>query len=197
MEQMKKIKDCLISTVMSQMNNLQEVDTKELGEAVDMIKDMSEAIYYCSITKAMDNAEEERESTRGTNNYYYTERYMPYDTYNRDMDRMQGRMYYPSSSGSDGSSSSSSSSNNSGTSYYTEKDYPMMRDSREGRSPMRRKTYMESKAIHNDDQAIADLENYMKDLTQDIMEMLNSASPDEKALLQKKVNVLATKLQNV
>lgn len=195
MEQMKKIKDCLISTVMSQMNNLQEVDTKELGEAVDMIKDMSEAIYYCSITKAMDNAEEERESMRGTNNYYYTERYMPYDTYNRDMDRMQGRMYYPSSSGSDGSSSSSS--NNSGTSYYTERDYPMMRDSREGRSPMRRKMYMESKAIHNDDQAIADLENYMKDLTQDIMEMLNSASPDEKALLQKKVNVLATKLQNV
>lgn len=191
MEQMKKIKDCLISTVMSQMGNLQEVNTKELGEAVDMIKDMSEAIYYCSITKAMDNAEEERESMRSTNNYYYTERYMPYDTYARDMDRMQGRMYYPSSSNMESGTSSSN------TQYYTEKDYPMMRDSREGRSPMRRKMYMESKAVHNDDQAIADLENYMKDLTQDIMEMLNSASPDEKALLQKKVNILATKLQNV
>ena len=189
MEQLKQMKEQLTTTVMSQMNNLENVHTKELGEAIDMIKDLAEAIYYCHISKAMEDSEKQEYSTN--NNYYYTERYMPYDVYARDMDRMQGRMYYPSSSGADNSSSSS------GVQHYTEKDYPMMRDSREGRSPMRRKMYMESKAIHNDDQAIADLENYMKDLTQDIMEMLNSASPDEKALLQKKVNVLATKLQNV
>jgi hypothetical protein len=32
---------------------LGEVDTKELGEAIDMIKDLEEAIYYCTVTEAM------------------------------------------------------------------------------------------------------------------------------------------------
>jgi hypothetical protein len=32
---------------------LSEVDTKELGEAIDMIKDLEEAIYYCTVTEAM------------------------------------------------------------------------------------------------------------------------------------------------
>ena len=39
-----------------------------------------------------------------------------------------------------------------------------------------------------------DLENYMRDLNQDIMEMISQASPEEKQMLQKKINVLATKL---
>jgi len=37
----------------------------------------------------------------------------------------------------------------------------------------------------------------MKELTSDITEMIQDASPEEKAVLQKKVNMLATKLQNV
>ena len=41
----------------SQMTNLDEVDTKELGEAIDMIKDLEEAMYYCTITKAMEQKE--------------------------------------------------------------------------------------------------------------------------------------------
>lgn len=43
------------------MNHLENVDTKELGEAVDMIKDFSEAIYYCTITESMEKAEKEQE----------------------------------------------------------------------------------------------------------------------------------------
>jgi hypothetical protein len=37
----------------------------------------------------------------------------------------------------------------------------------------------------------------MRELTNDVMEMIQDASPEEKAVLQKKVNTLATKLQNV
>ena len=40
-----------------QMTHLDEVDTKELGEAIDMIKDLEEAMYYCTITKAMEQKE--------------------------------------------------------------------------------------------------------------------------------------------
>lgn len=198
MERLKQMKEQLIAAVMGEMNNLADANTHELGEAMDMIKDLSEAIYYCSITKAMEDSEKEKEYSQGTNNYYYTERYMPYDTYHRDMDRMEGRMYY-TDGGNNASSSSTNSSNgnNSSTMNYTERDYPVMRDSREGRSPMRRKMYMESKATHQDDRAMNDLENYMRDLNQDIMEMINQASPEEKEILKKKMNVLATKLQNV
>ena len=52
------MRDSLICVVENQLCNLEEVDAKELGEAVDMIKDLEEAIYYCTVTEAMkDNAE--------------------------------------------------------------------------------------------------------------------------------------------
>ena len=62
MERLKTIKNNLISCVEGQMANLQTVDTKELGEAVDMIKDIEEAIYYCTITKAINEQEKEKET---------------------------------------------------------------------------------------------------------------------------------------
>ena len=209
MNSLKEIKEQLVIQVQNQMGNLECVNTKELGEAIDMIKDLSEAVYYCSVTKAMEEEAERRnkaaeEQSMNTNNYYYTEKYVPYTMYNRDMDRDQGRMYYPNNGGhmnyyrgEDGNNSSSNMSSSSGQNYYTERDYPTMRDSREGRSPMRRRMYMEAKSAHQDDKAMNDLENYMRDLNQDIMEMISQASPEEKQMLQKKINVLATKLQNV
>ena len=53
MKRLYHIKDILIDEVKSQVSNLECVDTKELGEAIDMIKDLEEAIYYCTITEAM------------------------------------------------------------------------------------------------------------------------------------------------
>jgi predicted regulator of amino acid metabolism with ACT domain len=52
-EQLKNIKENLISCVHTQMGNLANVDAKELGEVIDMIKDIEEAIYYCTITESM------------------------------------------------------------------------------------------------------------------------------------------------
>ena len=68
MERLKAMKEQLTSCVQSQLGNLSEVNAQELGEAVDMIKDLSEAIYYCSITKAM----EENEKQYKSGNSYYT-----------------------------------------------------------------------------------------------------------------------------
>lgn len=53
-EEMKAIKSQLIGCVQGQMGDLKTVDTHELGEVIDMIKDLSEAIYYCTTTKAME-----------------------------------------------------------------------------------------------------------------------------------------------
>ena len=43
------------------MANPQQADTHEMGEVIDMIKDLEQAKYYCSIVKAMEEAEEDEE----------------------------------------------------------------------------------------------------------------------------------------
>lgn len=82
MERLKSMKDTLMATVQAQMGNLQDVCTEELGEAIDMIKDLSEAIYYCTITEAMDEKEK-------GNTYYYTEnKYTDGSKMSRDYEKM-------------------------------------------------------------------------------------------------------------
>lgn len=48
------LKEALLCAIEAQISNLDKVDTTELGEAIDMIKDLEEAIYYCTVTKAME-----------------------------------------------------------------------------------------------------------------------------------------------
>ena len=53
MDRLKAIEEILVEKVEAQMCHLECVDTKELGEVIDMIKDLEEAIYYCTVTNAM------------------------------------------------------------------------------------------------------------------------------------------------
>ena len=191
MERLKSIKEQLISLVQTQMGDLKKVNTKELSEVIGMIEDLSKAIYYCEVYKHMEMAEEmeKKESNlemdMPSNNYYFTERYYQTPEYYRDMDRRYGKMYYTE--------------NWDNKNNYTEKNYPIqMHDEREGRSPMKRKMYMETKATSQDTaKSMRDLESYMQDLIFDMMELLDKATPEEKAIIQKKVNTLATKVSNV
>lgn len=199
MERLKAVKEQLMAQVEGQMGDLRKVNTKELGEVIDMIKDLAKTMYYCSVTEAMEDAKENEEK-RST--YYYMEKYLPYYPYehDRDSDYYKGRMYYGDSSNSSGRPQMNGSENSGagGRNYY-EEIYPMnFRDEREGRSGTRRRMYMESKQTHQDQaKKIQELESYMKELTTDITEMIQDASPEEKAVLQKKMNTLATKIQNV
>jgi hypothetical protein len=98
MEQLKSMKDQLTSQVHTQLANIEKADYHELGAAIDMIKDIAETEYYCSVVKAMEEKEQEKEVER----YFYTERYMPIPyqrTMERDMDRGYGRMYYDGGNG--------------------------------------------------------------------------------------------------
>ena len=198
MEKIKKMKDSLIESVQSQMGNLQHVDAHELGEVIDMIKDLEEVEYYCTIIKAMEGKEEEEKSA----SKYYTMRFLPVnnDEYYRDVDRPYGRMYYtePVHSMPIGSSQMMPSvrKGNEGIHGYNEYVYPItMRDQCEGRSPMSRKTYMESKEMHKDSVVqMKELEQYLSELSQDITEMIQVASPEEKAILARKLSTLASKI---
>lgn len=211
MEKLKAVKERLMHCIESQVyGDLKVVDSKELGEAIDMIADLEEAIYYCTITKAMEKSEKEKEknSHQESSQHYY-----PY--YYRDLDRDSGKLYYPYSNmnnrgyseynqmyygggnSSNGSSSSMGYRDGNAQSIGESRNYPMdMRDIREGRSPMSRKTYMESKEMHKDTKAkMQDLEHYMQELSHDMVEMIEGATPEEKQLLQQKLTLLASKVK--
>lgn len=50
--------DMIMCEIEKQLTNIQCADTKELGEAIDMVKDIEEAIYYITSSKAMKEKEE-------------------------------------------------------------------------------------------------------------------------------------------
>lgn len=236
MERLKQMKETLMSCAQSQIGgNLERVDAKELGEVVDMIKDLNEAIYYCTIVKEMEENKEERKLSekmgqmqpQQVHQHYYPPQGYEYPPM-RDMDRDYGRMYYSggsggNSGGSSGSGSNGSSGGNSGGSRgyssggnnarggggrgFSEQEYFMpanefpqypreMRDVREGRSPMNRRSYMESKEMHKGKEVeMQELEKYIQELSTDLTEMIKEASPEEKQILQQKLTLLASKMK--
>lgn len=200
MEQLKHMKEALINCVQGQMSHLDAVDAKELGEVIDMIKDIEEAMYYCTITKAME--EKEKNGGEQVHHHYTQNYYTP-----RDMDRSNGRMYYDDypteynkmyyTENGNSSSSSGNGGSRSGSNNYSELEYPMMRDKREGRSPMSRRNYMEAKEMHQPKTTqMKELEKYLQELSSDIAEMIQDASPEEKSFMEKKISALAAKINS-
>lgn len=190
MERLKHMKETLMNCVQGQLGDLSSVDAQELGAAIDMIKDLEEAIYYCTIVEAMEEKEDEKEK-------YMMPYIYPYDYKmdNRYMDVGQGRMYYDGN-GSETHSGSGSNGRRYMTNDKSGREYPIeIRDSREGTSPITRRMYMESKEMHKDKNLrMKELEKYMHELTKDLAEMIEDASAEEKQMLQEKMTVLAHKI---
>lgn len=201
MHRLKSMKETLIGCVQAQLADIKNANTEELGEAIDMIKDLEEAMYYCSITKAMEEAEEEKKLMKKVNPHYYSEM-MPYyfDPYERDMDKHMGRMYYterqPRNSKGEFANKAYLDEGDRSVSYFHEREFPLeLRDSREGRSPMSRRMYMESKELHKDKaHKVKELEKYLQELSDDIVEMIEGASPEERQVLEKKMTNLTSKI---
>ena len=93
MEKLKQIKCALVSAVQNQLEDLKNVNTKELSEVVDMIKDMEEAMYYCSIIQAMEDTKEEKKHWEMDNVSYYTP-YMEYAPYMMRDDKWRDARLY-------------------------------------------------------------------------------------------------------
>lgn len=222
---------------------IEKIDTEEMGEVAEIIKELTEAEYYATVTKTMEEHDFENEeeimeegrksyrgrsrdsmgrfTSRGRGRRGYEMPMMMYDEdwdemeRMRDMDRNSGRMGYSgsqstqSSGGMNRGGQSSSNSQNTGNSRGYEEGYSKgyeegsrgnQRDSREGRSGRSRKGYMESKEIHKGNSAddkqrkMKELENYMKDLSEDVTEMITDMSPEEKSMLKSKMQVLMQKI---
>lgn len=191
MERLELLKERMVSCIEGQMGNLEAVDAKELGEAIDMVKDLEEAMYYCAVVKAMKKRDEEEQYTK-----YYPDRRMPYDYY-RDIDRGTGKIYDDRQGQMQRGSMNKQPQNwQSEDESYGEDMYPVhIRDTREGKSPMSRKHYMESKEMHQDSKTqMMELEKYLAALSKDVTEMIEDATPEEKQVLRQKMQTLIDKI---
>lgn len=202
MERLKMMKEKLMSCIESQLGDLSRVNAEELGEVVDMVKDLEETIYYCTVVKAMEDKEKEpsREMMyypvmyyNGDGNHGYNSNSGGNDARGNGRGYSDGKYYYPMY--------------NYEPYYYGDayargmRDYANVypkeiRDYREGRSGNYRRSYMESKEMHEGkEKQMAELEKYMKELSGDVMEMINDATPEEKEILSNKLNTLAEKIK--
>ena len=239
-EMIKSMKQTLMCCAQGQMGHLESVDAKELGEVIDMIKDLEEAMYYCVIVEAMEKGEQEGQSRyyhdpymykdwdhgrmfypmsinyysesgkynpeQGDMKHYFTENEMRYNNgtmYNDGTMYSRGRMYASGGNGGSGGGSGSSGNGNgsSGSRYFHEYEMPydmMMRDHREGQSPMSRRRYMEAKEMkHDKNTQLQELERYMRELSEDVVEMIEDASPEEKKYLANRISSLAQKVSKL
>ena len=143
---LEHMKDVLICAVEHEINNLENANCKELGEAIDMIKDLEEAIYYYTITEAMGENANKYDYNKINSNGHYNE-------------------------------SSEDSNQYCGNSYKN------------------RKMYMEAKSMKKDKATqLRELEKYLQELSNDIIEMIQDSTLEEKQYLEKKITALATKI---
>ena len=201
---------------------IEELDAEEFSKVTDMLKDLSEAMYYRTITVAMEESEygedydyEGRKGYRGqrrdSRGRYmsrrgYESRMMPemdWDDmeYQRDMDRnSHNRMYY--TDGNMGGSSSSGMNNSSMGSQGGNRGYSDGgRGNYESRYDRARRGYEESKAMHKSGSVedkkknMESLEHYMKELSEEMAELIESMDASEKTMVRSKLQTLAQKVQ--
>lgn len=155
-ERIKHMREILMDAVEEQLCHLECVDAKELGEVVDMIKDLEEAEYYHSVVKAMKESEEQPQwENKGWK-------------YKDHMEWKEGHS----------------------TSH--------MDEHMDGKSHKTRRMYIEAKETHADKtHQMKELEKYAQELTEDIVEMIEDATTEEKQYLSKKIIALATKINQL
>lgn len=192
-------------------NGIESVDTAEMGQVTDMLKDLAEAMYYRTLTKAMDDSDPEEimemferygdGGRRYYDHYRYADgRFAPKGrgTYRRGYDEppyyhMTPEMYRNMENYRD-------MDRRDGRMYYTE---PTMNSGvhTESRYDMAKRNYTESKELHrgntpeDKEQKMKELEKYLREIGSDIAELISDASTEEKNLLKNRMQVIMQKIQ--
>lgn len=210
-EMIEKLSECAKCEFDSGIEN---IDTAEMSVVVDMIKDLSEAMYYRTLTVAMQESDTDEimemfdrygDDRRYYDHYRYKNgRFAPKGkgTYRKGYEEMPyympfevyGDEYYRDVD------------RHKGRMYYSENPINrdgmsnMVRDGREGKSGISRRAYMETKEMHKgntpEDKTakMHELERYTKELAEDVTEMITDMSAEEKALLKSKMQMLIQKM---
>lgn len=202
-ERLKSAECKFLSLIEGQINgDISCVDAKELGEVVDMMKDFAEYRYYASVADAMEESSKEEKE-------FYMQEYAPATRRMYSGSRMGGgrRMYPMDSMDWDKRMSPMDPMMDEpyrSRMYYSDPKHtnneprgmgnPYNRDYREGRSGIVRRTYMEMKDTGDHSKKIAEIQKYGHDLTDDVMEMIQNATPEEKQALKQSLTQLASNI---
>lgn len=197
MKRLEMIKEKLLCALEAETCHLDQADAKEMGEVMDMIKDIEEACYYHTVTEAMKESGDKDEIE------HQLDRYTPYQKrYYTPMTTRRGNPDYRSMPNG-----------------YKEMDMDMDRDEsmtsrdtrwakhnsdmyeggnqKNGHSHIARRTYMESKEMHKgQDEQMKHLEEYMKELSTDITDMIKDSTPQEKTMLKQKLATLVSMINS-
>ena len=218
---MHKMQEILTEKALDELEKgIENVDTCEMGEVVDMIKDLAEAEYRATITKSMDESKKEEEEydkillrelkeefgdeagKRFYDHYRYADgRFAPkgHGTYQRGymepVYRMTPEMYRDMDR------------ETRGRMHYTETgihdgSVTGMHDVRMSESNYDRakRNYTETKEMHRsntpqDKEAkMRDLEKYMKELSADITDLMSGMSQEEMNMAKSKLTTLVSKM---
>ena len=216
-DMIEKLSECAKSEFEKGIEN---VNTDEMGKVTDMLKDLAEAMYYRTLTNIMEESGVEDAlgilDRRFYDDYRYktTGRYAPKGKGSyvgrrgyeeppyMHMMNMEDLQDWDSMSERERMRDLDRASR--GRMYYTETE-PMhkdggMRDSREGKAGMMRKGYMETKEMHKgttpqDKEAnMHSLESYLKELSEDLTELLPYMIPEERQMAKTRITTLAAKM---
>lgn len=214
-EEICDLKKRLIKIVDRELSekSISEIDTKELGEVVDMIKDFAEAekccqeaCYYASIVEAMDDAKEDEEKMgyspktrmRMVNKYLWDD-----DDYRMPRPEMSNmRMGYPRGNDSDGRSSNGMNQSRDSMGRYTSNNrsgydgYDEGRDDRYGRAynefRKARRHYTETKSMADKQMMDEHANEHLADSMQTLKEIWDASDPT----LRKKMKADLQKFSN-
>lgn len=216
---------------------IEKINTEELGEAVDMLKDLYEAkekmvksCYYKQVMEAMEEHDFENEeeimeegrkgyrgrsrdsmgrfTSRGRGRRGYEMPMMIYEEdwdeieRMRDMDRPMGKMGYSGSGSMGGSqgqpgsgSPSMSGRQSSGGAMSNARGYSESRYDRARRGYEETKAMHKSGSVEDKKKTMESLEYYMKELSEEMAELIESMDANEKTMVRSKLQTLAQKVQ--
>lgn len=211
-ERIHKMVECLTEKTLSELDKgIENVNTEEMSEAVDMIKDLCEAEYKAVIVKSMKKADEEEEEydrellkalkaeygEEGGRRYYDEYRYMRTGRYapkgkgtyvgRRGYEEPPYYHMYPERD----------MDREYGRMYYTE---PTATHTSESGYDRAKRMYTETKEMHkantpeDKEHKMKSLDSYTKELASDITGMVADMSAEEKNLLRTKLSTLVSKI---
>lgn len=208
--------ECLTEVSKNQLDKgASSVNTDEMGKVVDMIKDLSEAEYYSRIAKSMEEYEEDEKEAEKFRLHLFEEKYGESDgrrfydhyryangrfapkgsgTYRRNYSPYLNSGYMPEW---DDMEQMRDIDRHNGRMYYTDS---FARERNESRYDKARRMYTESKEVHkantqtDKEQKMKDLENYFKEISEDLTDVISDATAEEKAMLRTKLTGLAGRI---
>lgn len=174
--------------MMEMSKERKDINTKELGEVVDMMKDLSEVKknkaeekYYCALIDAMEDSQYGVDYDEYGRMGYSSNRMMNrsarrgYEPDMRSMEYSDGRMGYSGNRGGSNNRGRSSSNSRYG---YSHDDFMSVKEQYSNSDPQGKAMRMQK------------LKEYTDDLTESAKELVDGMSPEEKQMWKSKLNNL-------